>query len=154
MTAWDTDVDTDFSDIILDEKLCKEKNENILIYNISYKNSPGAKPLHIRYNKMDEFVNICNRTKHLVLFDGWCDKICDRIKYDISEKNGIADSIKHNFAIIRIDSYNSLPIEKILTFHNVTILIKSVVNKNENEYYYNIVLEKGSYKDKSNIKYF
>ena len=46
---------------------------------------------------------------------------------------------------------NSLPIEKILTFHNVVILIKSVVNENKN-HYYNIFLEKGSYKDKSNIQ--
>ena len=33
-------------------------------------------------------------------------------------------------------------------FHNVIILIKSVFNKNKNKYYYNIFLEKGSYKDK------
>ena len=39
----------------------------------------------------------------------------------------------------------SLPIEKILTFHNVIILIKSVVIKNKNDYYYNIFLEKVSY---------
>ena len=58
-------------------------------------------------------------------------------------------SINHNF-----DSYNSLPIEKILTFHKVIILIKSVVNKNKNNYYYNIFLEKGSHKDKCDTRYF
>ena len=36
----------------------------------------------------------------------------------------------------------------------MTILIKSVINKNKNEYYYNILLEKGSYKDKSDTRYF
>ena len=36
-----------------------------------------------------------------------------------------------------------IPIEKTLTFHNVIVLIKSVFNKNENNYYYNIFLEKG-----------
>ena len=41
------------------------------------------------------------------------------------------DSVNHNFRRIRIDSYNSLSIEKILTFHNVIILIKPVVNKNK-----------------------
>ena len=35
-----------------------------------------------------------------------------------------------------------------MTFH-VIILIKSVVNKNKSNYYYNIFLEKGLYKDKS-----
>ena len=34
------------------------------------------------------------------------------------------------------------------------MLIKSVVNKNKNNYYYNILLEKVSYKDKSNTEYF
>ena len=60
------------------------------------------------------------------------------------KKIGVTFSINHNFARIRIDSYNSLPIEKILTFHNVVILFNSVVNKNENNYYYNIFWEKGS----------
>ena len=64
-------------------------------------------------------------------------------KYLISEKSGIADSINHNFGKIRIDSYNSLTTETILTFHNAIILIKSVDNNNKNEYCYNIFLEKG-----------
>ena len=76
------------------------------------------------------------------------------IKYLIIKKSGITDSINHNFARIRIDSYNSLPIEKILTFHNVAILIKSVVNENKNHYYYNTFLEKRSHKDKFNTQYF
>ena len=65
------------------------------------------------------------------------------------DKSGIASIISHNFARIKADSYNSLPIEKLLTFHVIT-LIKSVVNQNEHNYYYNIFLEKGSYKDKLN----
>ena len=46
-----------------------------------------------------------------------------------SEKRGIRDSINQKFARIRTDSNNSLPIKKILTFHNILILIKSAVNK-------------------------
>ena len=57
-------------------------------------------------------------------------KFTTKIKYLISEKGGITDSINHNFGKIRTGSYNSLPIKKILTFHNVIILIKSVVDKN------------------------
>ena len=37
MRAWNIDIETDFSGILLDEKLYKEKNQNILIYDISYK---------------------------------------------------------------------------------------------------------------------
>ena len=73
------------------------------------------------------------------------DKTCDRIKYIINEyilQSGITD-INHNFWKIRIHSYNSSHIEKILTFYNAIILIKSVANKNKNNYYYNIFWEKG-----------
>ena len=82
------------------------------------------------------------------------DEIYDRIRYLLSKKSGITESINYNSARTRTDSYNSLPIEKILTFHNVIILIKSVVKMKKNEYYYNIFLEKGSYKDKTNTLYF
>ena len=113
-------------------------------------------PLRIRFDKIDEFIRVRgSEFKHLVLFhNGFFDKVCDKIKYLTSEKSGIADSINHNFGDIRIDSCNYFPIEKILTFDNVIILIKSVVNKNKNNYYYNIFLENVSYKDKSNKRCF
>ena len=47
-----------------------------------------------------------------------------------------------NYTKMKVDSYDSLPVEKILTLHNVIILIKSVLNKYQNQYYYNIFLEK------------
>ena len=71
------------------------------------------------------------------------DKICNKIKYLISTKIGITNSINYNFEKIKIDSYDSLPVKKTLIFHNVIILIKSVVNKNKNKYYYNIFFEIG-----------
>ena len=53
-------------------------------------------------------------------------EIYDWIKYIISEKSGIAYIIIHNFAKIKVDSYDSLPLEKTMTFHNVIILTKSL----------------------------
>ena len=41
-----------------------------------------------------------------------------------------------------------------MTFHDVLILIKLVVSKNKNKYYYNIFLEKRSYKDKLMFAYY
>ena len=76
------------------------------------------------------------------------DKVCYKVEYLTSKKTGITNSISYNFEGIRIDSYISLLTKNILTFHNIIILIKSVVNKNENNYYYNIFLEKCSYKNK------
>ena len=84
MTAWDKNIDTDFSGILLDEKLYKEKKENILACNIIYKTS--LKPLRIMYGEIDGFIKIHNKIRYLILFDEWCDKISDRIKYLISEK--------------------------------------------------------------------
>ena len=46
---------------------------------------------------------------------------------------------------VKVDSYISLPLEKTMTYRNVIILIKSVFNKDKNNYYYNIFLEKASY---------
>ena len=84
-----------------------------------------------------------------MLFDyGLFNKICDKIKYLISNQSGITNNVNHNFGKIRIDSYNYLPIKKILTLHNVIMLIKPVFDKNKNKYYYNIFLEKDWYKDK------
>ena len=80
------------------------------------------------------------------------DEICVKTKYLVSGKTGIKDSINHNFGKIRIDSCKSLYIEKIFTIH-VVIVIKSVVNKNKKNFY-NIFLEKGSYKDKFDTQYF
>ena len=83
-----TDRDTDFSQILLDEKLYKEKYENTLIDDISYKTSMGAKPLCFRSDKIDRFIRVRgDEIRHLLLFDyGLFDKACDRIKYLISEK--------------------------------------------------------------------
>ena len=90
----------------------KEYKKN-LIYNISHKNFMSSIPLRFRFDEIDRFIKIYDGLKYLELFGS---RFYDRIKYFISKKSGITDSIKYNFAKIRIDSYNSLPIEKILTF--------------------------------------
>ena len=133
-----------FSNILLKKKLY----ENVSVYNISYKTPTSPKPLHIRFDKIDGFIMVFDvKIKHLVLFDyGLLDKICDKTRYLISKKSDNANSINYNFENIKIDSYNSLLIKKVLAFHNVIILIKSFVDKNKKKYYHNILLEKGSLK--------
>ena len=109
-----------FSNILLDKKLY----ENILVFNISYKTPTGPKPLRVRFDKIDGFIIFLDgKIKRLILFDyGLFNKICDKIKYLISKKSGITNSINHNFGKIRINSY-----KKILTFHNVIILISQLL---------------------------
>ena len=82
--------DTDSGNTLLGKKLYK----NILIYGISYKTFMGSKPLRFCFDKIDGFNKIYDGIKYLKLFN-WNDEICDRIKYLISRKSGIADSINH-----------------------------------------------------------
>ena len=96
-------VDIDFDDILLDEQSYKTY-ENVLIYDISYKILIGAKPLRIRFNEINGFIKVYDGIRHQVLFGlRWYDAIYNMIRYLISEKRGITDSINHNFARIRID---------------------------------------------------
>ena len=105
--------DIDFIDILLDRK----SYENILTFDISYKTFMGAKALPIQFEKIDRFIKTYDGIRYLVLFaPERYNAIYDGINYLISEKSGITYSINHNFSRIRIDSYNSLPIEKALTF--------------------------------------
>ena len=83
---------------------------------------------------------------YLTLFDSEkYDTIYDRIRYLISLKVASHIFFSHYFAQIKVDSYDSVPIGKSLTLHNVIIHIKSVLNKDKNHYYYNVLLEKCSY---------
>ena len=110
-----------------------KNSENILVYDISYKLFMGKKPLRIRFDKIDGFIKIYGAIRYLVL----------------SEHNEIYDKIKYLKVVLHI----ILIVEKILTFHNIITLIKSVANEQKINYY-NTFLEKGSYKDKSNTEYF
>ena len=86
-----TDKNIDFSDILLNEKLYKEKYRITLIYDTLWKTSMRTKPLcrFDRFDKIDEVIKIHNEIRYLVLFDyGWHEKTCDRITYLISEKSG------------------------------------------------------------------
>ena len=55
--------------------------------------------------------------KYLVLFGPEkCDAIYNRIRYVISEKSGITYFIYQNYAIFKVDSYDSLRLEKNTNF--------------------------------------
>ena len=113
------------------------------IYKISYKPLVGAKLLRIRFDKFDS--RLYNGTRYLVLLeDEKYVSIDNRIRYLIGVGSIITYVVSYNYLKIKVDSYNFLPLEKTLTFHNVIILIKSVFNKDKNNYYYNIFLEEVS----------
>ena len=55
-------------------------------------------------------------------------------------KNEYHICFSHYYAKIKVDSYESLFIEKRFTLHNVIILIKSVLNKVKSHYYYKMLV--------------
>ena len=124
----------------LDNILIDEKSyENILVYNISDKGLIDSKPSHIRFDKINGFIRVYDETTCLVSFESEkYDFIYNRIIYPINVKSGIKYVISHNYVKIKVDSYDPLPLEKTMTFHNV-IILKPVWNKNN--YYYSIFLE-------------
>ena len=97
----------------------------------------------IRFNKVDGFTRIYDGARHLVLFaPEKYDAIYNWIRYIISLKSDITFIFFYYYAKIKVDFY-SLPIEKRLTSHNVIIIIKLVLNKHQNHYYYSkMLLEK------------
>ena len=103
--------------------------------------------MRIRFDKVNGLIKIYNGIRYLELSDSYNEvyyginsRIYNAIYIILQVKSGITDN-NHTSARIRIDSYNSLPVEKALTFPNVIILIKSVVNENKNNYYYSIFSE-------------
>ena len=101
--------------------------------------------MRIRFDEVDGFIRARgDKFRHLVLFEhGLFDKICDKIKYLTSEKVVLQ--------IILIIILEKLELTHIFLYllkkccdntqdnthsHNVIILIKSVVNKDKNNYYY------------------
>ena len=100
----------------------------MLAYNILYKSLLDSKPLHIRFDKIDGFIRVYYGTRYLVLFGRKkYDSICNRIRHLISIKSGITFISSHNYAKIKVDSYNSLSLEKTTTFNDVIILIKDTI---------------------------
>ena len=60
-------IDINFNYTLLDEKSYKENYENILIRDILYKTSTGAKPLRVRYDEIGGFIKIQDRIIRLWL---------------------------------------------------------------------------------------
>ena len=92
------------------------------------------------------FIRAYDGTTHLVLFEG--EKyafIYSKVRYLIRVKSGITYIIHHNYVKMKVDLYTSLPLEKTFTLHNIILFIKWVFNKHNNNYYYNIFLEKSVY---------
>ena len=70
-----------------------------MIDGISHKTLISAKPLRVRFYKIDGFIRVYDGTRYLVLFGAEkYDSIYKRIRYLIGIKNGIT----HVFSVINV----------------------------------------------------
>ena len=94
----------------------------------------GAKLSRISFGKVNGFIRVYDRNRYLLLLGPKkFDTIHNKFRYLITQKSNILYIMYHNYA-------------KTLTLQGVIIVTKSVFNKNQNHYYYNIFLEKCSFK--------
>ena len=92
--------DINFDNVLIDEK----SHEDIFVYNILYKTLTGAKPLRIRFDKVEGFIRVYDGTRYLVLFGSEKDNVIfNRIRYFIGVKSGITYVFPHNYARIKVD---------------------------------------------------
>ena len=117
-----------------------------MIYDILYETLIDPKLLRFRFDLIDRFIRFYDGTRYWTLF-GLEKYEPFTTELDIFQVKKVPPHIffSHYFTKIKVDSYNALPIQKILTLHNATIDIKSVLNKDKNGYYYKTFLEKWSY---------
>ena len=64
------------------------ENQTKIVYNISCKSVMVVKPLHVMFDKIDEFIIVYDGTRYLVLFRSG-KYIYNRIRYVIKVKSGI-----------------------------------------------------------------
>ena len=101
--------DLDFDNIFIDKK----SHKNILNYHISYKNLINSKTLRIRFDKIDGFTGIYDRSRCLTLFHSEkYEAIYNRIRYPRRLKICITYIFSHYFANIKVDYNASLPLKK------------------------------------------
>ena len=90
--------DFDFSNILLEEKPCK----NIFIYDVSYKFFVSAKYLELKFKYLELFG-----------FETY-NAIFVRIRYLIGLKSSITYAFSHNYSKIKIDSDDDLVLEEMV----------------------------------------
>ena len=124
-------------------KIDKKTYKDIDIYNIGYitikkigdrKNIYSVNPLYLRITHANGYIEEINENKYLI-FDS-IDENKELLKKYNDVFNGIMDKIKEisndecdyekDYIKIKFNSDGSLPLNKPLSFHNMTITIRSV----------------------------
>ena len=140
----------------------KKSYKNIGIYyigyittkNISdYENINSVNPLHLIIAEVDGYIEESNENKYLTFTSTdtnkkvleKCTKSWDEIKYHIQTINaGKSGEYDKDYMKIKFNLDDDLPLNKILKFHILTIIVRSVFEE-DGEYYSQIFLDKCLY---------
>ena len=123
-------------------KIDKKSYKNIGIYNIRYitikkidvcESINSVNPLYLIIGKVDGYIKENNGKKYLVFTSTNKDilakftKLWVEIDYLIETKNGgEKGEYEKDFMKVRFESYDNLPLNKILKFHMLTVIVRSV----------------------------
>ena len=84
-----------------------------MVFNISYQTLIGAKPLHIRFDKVNKFITVYDGTRYLKLLElGKYCVIFNKTSYLIGVKSDIVYVISHNYEKFEADQYDFSHLEK------------------------------------------
>ena len=138
-------------------KLDKKSYKVIGIYNIGYitikkisdcKNICSVNPLHLRIVHASGYIEEINENKYLI-FDSIdenkeslknCNDIFNGIMGEIKEVSNDECDYEKDYMKIKFNSDDSLPLNKPLNFHNMTITIRSVF-KEDGKLYLQVFLD-------------
>ena len=129
--------DFDLDNILIDEKSYK----NILVYGISYKSLFGSKPLRIKFDEANGFIRVYRGIRYLLLFGPE-----NMMLFTVELYILLAGKAALHMIFLIIMQKLELILMILCLYkkylQNVVTLIKSLLNKDKNHYYYNIFLEK------------
>ena len=125
-------------------KIDKKHYKGINIYYIvyitikktdDYENIYSVNPLYLRINHASGYIEEKNGNNYLVFNDSVNEnkevlkkyaEIWGGIKYEIKTNSGKENDYRKDYMKIKFDSDDDLPLNKLLKFHAMTIIIRSV----------------------------
>ena len=125
-------------------KIDKKHYKGINIYYIvyitikktdDYENIYSVNPLYLRINHASGYIEEKNGNNYLVFSDSVNEnkevlkkyaEIWGGIKYEIKTNSGKENDYRKDYMKIKFDSDDDLPLNKLLKFHAMTIIIRSV----------------------------
>ena len=133
-------------------KIDKKHYKGINIYYIvyitikktdDYENIYSVNPLYLRINHASGYIEEKNGNNYLVFNDSVNEnkevlkkyaEIWSGIKYEIKTNSGKENDYRKDYMKIKFDSDDDLPLNKLLKFHAMTIIIRSVFEEGGQRY--------------------